>query len=313
MYITVRQKKKISLFLFGMVVILLVSFLFVWRTFFDLEPRDVVLSNVGEDGVTVTWVTDMKVNGSLILYQDGEKIRTYRDSRGVGRSHTHHVDIDGLNPDTSYEFEITPVGVLKSGVNMTYEFKTSKVIAERPIPDILTGFVESDSSDVLALLLVDDVDKGFPLSTHVSPNGQWSFNLSVLSLDRSAFLDIRNDTPLKLLFYNNDGVKVLQGNKNVLFSRDGELKETVRLDGSEDVFSHIPNFARFRDSVTDFENIAIEPERDDETRHVLGVEEEIDVEEVFDEKEEEKEQVVEEIEKEDFLRRLDDLSDYGFR
>lgn len=292
MYIGVRQKRKFLIFATFLVLISAIGFVFFWlkkevsEEFLQLsKPRNVVLSNVTQDSVTVTWVTDIKVEGSLIVHgSNGERIGEFSDVRNMRRSYTHYVEITDLKPSTSYKFKINLFD------EKSYEFSTREVLANRPVPNILKGVF--DIEDVLVFLLVDDLRPNYPLSSSVV-DGQWSFNVSDITLPggREVF-DFRSDTPLKLLFYSEDGVKVIQGNRNVLFSKEGKFDGVVNLDGSEDIFSHIPDFAKFRG------DFAADIESDSASEEILGVEEE------------------EEVLEEDrgsggSLQRLESLSDYG--
>ncbi len=295
MYIGMRQKRRFAIFmgfLFFISAIVSVSFLLqreVSEEFLKLsEPRNVVLSNVFEDSVTVTWVTDTKINGSLVVYDsDEERIGEFEDERNIGRSYTHYIEITGLSSGNSYEFEIALFDGKK------YEFSTREVLADSFAPNVLEGSI--DFEDVLVFLLVDDLVPNYPLSSFVV-DGQWSFDVSdvTFSGNREAF-DFRSDTPLKLLFYSKDGVKVIQGNRNVLFTRDGEFDGVVKLDGSENVFSYIPDFARFRGDFVEIQDIATDIENESVSEEILGVEEE-------------------ELNREGqgSLQRLENLSDYGF-
>jgi hypothetical protein len=294
MYIGAKQKRQFLIFTVGFfVLIFVVSLLVILNNRGNFAPRDVVLSNVREDGVTVTWITDIKARGSLILYENGERVGKFKDSRNFGGSYTHYVEITDLKPNTLYEFEIV------SAEEEKFEFSTREVLSEIPTPNILRGTL--DTSDTLVFLLVDDLTLTYPLSTYVEDSNEWSFNLANLTLvSGRGIFDFRSDTPLKLLFYNNDGVKVIQGNRNALFDRGGVFNNSVELDSSENIFSYIPDFAKFKGIPVEMENIANETENDVVPDDVLGVEDEEEVE-----KEERK------IENDGNLQRLESPSDYG--
>ena len=293
MYIGIRQKRRFMFFLgflFLITAIVSVSFLVqreISEEFLRLsEPRNVVLSNVFEDSVTVTWITDVKVNGSLVVYDsNGERMDEFEDVRNIGRSYTHYVEIVDLDPGTSYEFEIV-------FDEKRYEFSTREVLAGSLAPHVLEGNL--DSKDVLVFLVADDLNPNYPLSSPII-DGRWSFDVSELaSAVGGERVEFRGDSPLRLLFYSDDGVKVIQGNRNVLFTRDGEFDGVVKLDGSEDIFSYIPDFARFKGDFVQMEDIARDIETEGVSEEILGVQENMDLKEGGS------------------LQRLENLSDYGF-
>ena len=309
MYISARQKKKFVVFAIFLIFACVLAFVVFWlnreatEEFRRLsQPKGVVLSNVGEDGVAISWVTEVKTEGSLVVYDvSGEAIEEFKDVRNIGRSNTHYVEISGLKPNSTYEFEIL------SSEGDKRSFSTRSVLPENPIPNVLSGYV--DATDVLVFLLTDDLSQNYPLSSSVV-NGQWSFDLSEITpASGEGIFDLRGDTPLKLLFYSNDGVKVIQGNRNALFARDGQFNGTVKLDGSENIFLHVPDFAKFKGDFVEVESVASDVEREGVSEDILGVEEKEEVEET------EELEVVEEIEqeKESSIQRMESVSDYGFR
>ena len=302
MYISARQKRKIVVFTMSLLVFLILGSFLIWKNWEVLKPENVVLSNVGENSVTVTWTTDTRSNGAVIVYSGSEKIGEFKDTRNKGRGYKHYVEVSNLQPKTSYEFEIV------SSDGERYEFSTRDILSEKPIPNVVRG--EADVAHMLAFLLVDDLSSNYPLSTYTSSNGEWSFDLSEITpASGKGLFDLRGDTPLKLLFYSTDGVKVIQGNRNALFARNGEFNGTVKLDGSENVFLHIPDFAKFKEDFVEVENIATDIEGEDISEDILGVEEMEQVDE------NEELEVVEEVEqvKESSIQRMESISDYGFR
>lgn len=288
MYIGARQKKKFLVFFAALVIFLIIGLGIFWvneemsEEFLELsEPKNVVLSNVGEDGVSVSWTTEVRTEGYLILYKDGEKIGEFNDPRDGGRRYTHYVDVADLSPNTAYEFEIfsSEKRWLNSGGEL-YRFATNSLQSEVKASKLVEGLVDGD--DVLVFLMVDDLTSQYPLSTYVS-DGKWSVDLSKFShLDD---FELRNDTPLKILFHSYEGTDVFRGNKNVLFE-DGEFLENVEFGKDENIFLLIPDVAKFREERTVVEEEAevVEVEEVEEIQaeeveeEVLGAEDEESVE-----------------------------------
>ncbi len=299
MYIGARQKKKLFVFFVTLIIFVFIGVGVFWvnNEMAELsEPKNVVLSNVGEESVSVTWTTEVQTEGFLVLYKDGEKVKEFNDSRGSGKRHTHYVDIAGLSPNTSYDFEIFSSGErwLNSDGEL-YSFVTSPLASNLKAPKIVEGFVEVE--DVLVFLMVDDLVPHYPLSTFIN-NGIWSFDLSKLSHPDSPDFELRNDTPLKILFYSNEGPAVIRGNKNILFE-EGEFLQKVEFSEGENIFLLIPDLAKFKEEIIveeeEFVEVEEVPEPDEE---VLGV----------DDNEEDQEKVEDVREK---LEVSENLTDYG--
>ncbi len=283
MYIGARQKRKFFVFFVTLILFVFIGVGIFWvnkemsEEFLELsEPRNVVLSNVGEDEVSVTWTTEVRTEGFLVLYKDGEKVNEFNDSRGSGKRHTHYVDLSDLSPNTNYDFEIFSSGKrwLNSDGDL-YSFVTSPLLSDIKAPRVVEGFIEVE--DALVLLMVDDLNDRYPLSAFVS-NGNWSVDLSKFS--DSGDFEFRNDTPLRVLFYSNEGSDIVRGNKNVLFE-NGEFLEDVELSKDENVFLSIPDMAKFRDEIVIIEEEEVEEvSEESEDDEVLGVDDQEEVEDV---------------------------------
>lgn len=304
MYISLRQKRKIVTSFVFLLFLAVFVFLLVRDYSVGLEPQGVVLSNVRENGVTVSWVTYSRVNSSLVLYQNGERIGEFRDSRGSGKSYTHYVDISNLSPGVSYEFEIISAGRKILNNQERFAFSTSNVSSEISPSRILRGTV--DSNEALVFLVIDDLTATYPVSTYVTGSGEWYLDIAKLgSADINSDFSFRPDTPLKLLFYSNDGVRVIQGNSNILFDEGGVFKEEIKLDRVDNIFSYIPEYARFKDAYIPLRHMTRESEVIQEsTENILGVVDEED-EDVFDEDDQSERRV-------GTMEKMEHTSDYGF-
>jgi len=276
MYIGARQKKKLFIFLCALGVFFAVFFFVNWfneeitEEFLVLsQPRNVVLSNVSEDSVVVSWATEVKVEGFVVVYENDEKVREFVDSRGLGKRDTHYVEITGLKPSRSYEFEIFSAGEKRlNEQEERFKFVTRDIVTERTGPNIVKGVL--DVKDALVFVLLDDLSLNYPASTYVSKNGEWSIDLSkIVSIVEGEELEMRPDAPLKILFFSGEGSKIVRGNKNTLFDKEGNLIESdVELTDSENIFLHIPDVARFKE-----DPVFVEPVEEEEiVEDVMGVE-----------------------------------------
>jgi hypothetical protein len=280
MYIGLRQRRKIvtfSVILLSVFFAFLVYFFFIRdrssSSLFDITPKNVILSNVWEDSVTVTWTTQWKTPGRLYLYKGSEKVGEYEDARGTKRRNTHYVNINGLEPGSIYEFEI--VYSEKRSLNSDgskFQFTTRPVLSDIPASVNANGSV--NESGALIFIILDDLKESYPVAAYVTEAGNWSVDLSKIW---SAY-NVRDDSALKVIFYTNKGSQVFRGNKNVLFdSENNFVQEGFVFDWAENPFLNIPDVAKFLGApvVIENEKLLVEEEKVVEQNideSVLGIE-----------------------------------------
>ncbi len=277
MYIGIRQKKKILMFsvVFVFLLVLLSGAIFSGKGISEdflraSEPSNLVLSNFAEDSVTVTWTTQVKAEGYLILHKNGEQVGVFKDSRNLSKGYTHFVNITNLEQGTTYEFEIFSAGERRlNAENEMFEFKTKEVQENIVIPNIVTGFF-GDQEDLLVFIILDDMSLHYPVSSSVAGEGVWSVDLSKLA----PFESLREDMSLRVMFYGEDGANIFRGNKNVLFDNEGKFAFTpFELDPEENPFVYISDLAKFKGIIV--ENKTNEIEEELEEVEVEEVEEEV--------------------------------------
>ena len=268
MYIGLREKKRFAIFsILGFIALILVVLFLYSNRKESSEPENVILSNVWENSVTVTWTTKIRTKGYLSLYKDSEKIGDFQDARGLGKSYTHYIDLSGLEPNTEYEFVISSAGVERLNQDgERFEFSTRELLLQDRTPNIVNGTVQG--RDTLVFVMLDDFSLNYPLSTYVREQGEWSIDLSkFLPVGNSGDFVFRGDAAIKVLFYGSKGGEVFRGNKNVLFDDQGNFKkESLEITGLESIFPFISDVAKFK-------GIAVVPEREEIVEDdVLGIE-----------------------------------------
>ncbi len=284
MYIGAKQKKKFLYFLIFLVLAILAGagvFLLNWNVSESSKPKDVLLSNVWEGSVTVTWITEVKAEGLLTVYEKGEEVGDFKDARGAGKYHSHYVDIVGLKPNTIYEFEIYSAGEKRLNENgERFEFATRSVVPNLPTSNVVNGVVEG--KDVLIFVLLDDLNSNYPLSTYSLNDGPWSLDLSkLLPTDSEEDFVLRADDSLKLLFFSEKGTEVVRGHKRLLFDEENFFVESpLSLKKQENIFLEISEIAKFKKDAI----ILDEP----------VVKEEVEIEEIQEPEEPEEEEEIEE-------------------
>ena len=60
----------------------------------DTDPKNVVISNITTTMATISWTTDTKTYGTLILLENNQEKSEIRDARGSDRRYTHYVEVE---------------------------------------------------------------------------------------------------------------------------------------------------------------------------------------------------------------------------
>ena len=197
------------------------------------------ITNLTGTGFTVSWVTEEKEKGKVVVVKKGEsfgilpgifKERFYDDrdieqndngewvlkEKGSQKRYTHHVTIRGLEPETEYEFRIMGrlIGMrFENGVSN--EVKTQKISEDLTTPDpaygkVLDTKLEGKSDIIIYANLFEynenkdgEINISNTISTYTNSNGGYVFDLG-------AFYDIKGDrykitdkTILKIITMNN--------------------------------------------------------------------------------------------------------------
>jgi hypothetical protein len=111
---TVPSKKRkeltiIAILLIGIPLVVFATYQIynlITRASVEAKPNNVLLSNLTTSAVTVSWVTDVSANGSVIPVVNSSEKSPVIDKRGSGKRYTHYVELSDLEPNTEYQFII---------------------------------------------------------------------------------------------------------------------------------------------------------------------------------------------------------------
>ncbi len=130
---------KISAIIIGIVVF--VGLVFLYFSVFgtraaDLEPRDVVVSNIEKNSVRTSWATGVDTQGVVEYGTTPTALNFFAPEATKGKTHT--LDLTLLSPNTTYYFDIR-VGDKKydnGGVPWTFTTKGAEnpVVAPTSVP-----------------------------------------------------------------------------------------------------------------------------------------------------------------------------------
>ena len=218
----------------------------------DATPQDVVASNLTTSALTVSWVTDKAVEGSVIPVLNGTEKSPVLDKRGIGKRKAHYVVLKGLEPATEYSFIIVSDGDrYTKGTTGEYKFTTAPISENVPGVNPSYGTVKDvDSENALVYILFKD-KSAIPVSTDIPSNGNWIAELSAFrSISDKSYLKVSDNTELVVLV--REGItraSVLEGSYSTLFNASGRLKSELILEDVEpgEVSSYFPTEALLGD------------------------------------------------------------------
>ena len=154
----------------------------------DLVPKKVKITNIADNKFSVSWTTTVPTEGYLEYGLIGDKIETIvNDDRDAnlpgGKYLTHHITVEGLQPNTQYGFRIV------SGEKATkfdnnggpYTALTGPVIAMTPKSVNFYGTaVMSEKQPAKGAIAYLTLPGGSTNSVLVSETGNYTFTLSTM-------------------------------------------------------------------------------------------------------------------------------------
>lgn len=241
MYITPYQKKQLRtviILLIGIPLTIFAGYKAIqWFTSAGAEaqPQNVIVGNLAQESVVITWTTETKVSGSVVLLENGVETTTAIDKRGNERRYTHYVEFEYLEPSTTYEFKIiSGEGTYEGEGTDGYTFTTPNVAVEQPTPVAASGEVEGNWGDDV-LVYVTTKDKSvYPAVTILNSSGTWLVDLSVMKKvsDKSVYqVSPSNSLVVAAVSGVNDG-GIAEGEYGEIFNSDSILTESLNPTGT---------------------------------------------------------------------------------
>lgn len=147
----------------------------------------VYITNVWENGFTVSWTTDTASDGHVDYGPTAALGNTVADA--VASTTTHYVDVSGLLPETIYFFQIRSGSTTDDNGGAYYSVTTGSVLGGNPGSHNLYGYLfESNGTtavpNAIVYLQLQDAD-GSPatgdsawVSARTDNSGLWFYNLS---------------------------------------------------------------------------------------------------------------------------------------
>ena len=163
----------------------------------ETTPKQVKITNITENTITVSWITDGETSG-YVKYGTGEDLSsTAGDDRDelagtgkIGSYSTHHVTLKNLKPVIAYSFKIGSGSKLFDNNGQAYQATTAPVIQSAlPPNDIVYGtVVDQNNNPVEGAIVLLSLANTAPLSTLTKASGSWVIPLNLArSSDLTAY------------------------------------------------------------------------------------------------------------------------------
>ncbi len=153
-----------------------------------ITPQRVRITNVADNKFSVSWITETETLGVVEYGQVGEKLtKRGSDERDKSQTNgvylTHHVTIEGLQPNSQYAFRIRSGESLTSFDNngSPYAVTTGAVIGSTPVSKNFYGTIELPSKQSPQGTIVYVALPGAAVaSTLVNDSGNYAVTLSTI-------------------------------------------------------------------------------------------------------------------------------------
>lgn len=248
---TVPSKRRkdliiIAILLIGLPIVVFASYQ-VYQFFIgasiEAKPQNIVLSNLTTSSVTITWTTEVSTTGSVIPMSNGQEMSPVIDKRGTGKTKTHYIELESLEPNTSYDFLIVLDNEkYDSADGKSFSFKTAPITAQAPTPNPIHGTVSGASGeDIIVYAMLKD-KSAYPVSAIMPRGGNWIMDLSALrTVKDSSLVSVGPSTNFVLVAVSGlENGAVLEGTFSGLFDSNGKLKDVNSLNVAENTSLYLP-------------------------------------------------------------------------
>lgn len=232
-----RKRKElitIGILILGLPLLLYASYQayqFFTSASVEAKPNNVLVSNLTTSSVTISWVTEKEATGSVIPVLNGTEKYPVVDKRGSGKRYTHYVELDDLDPNTTYEFIIVSGSSKYTDEgSKNFSFKTAPITADTPTPNPIHGSVDVSGDDIMLFALPKDKST-YPVSAIMPSGGNWIMDVSALrKVSDKSMANISDSTNMTVIAVSglNEGA-VVEGSFSEIFDSNGKLKDVYPL------------------------------------------------------------------------------------
>lgn len=174
----------------------------------EITPKQVKITNISENGFTVSWVTDGQTSGFVKYGTETNLITTTQDDRDqlsgkTGSFLTHYITLNNLKPATNYYFKISSGGKLFDNNGQPYQTTTASSI-QTPLPpsDVAYGMVvDQNGAPIEGTIVYLSLANTTPLSTLTKSSGSWVIPLNLArSIDLTSYASYDRQASIEEIF-----------------------------------------------------------------------------------------------------------------
>lgn len=151
----------------------------------EIVPEQVRITNVSDNGFSVSWITSKETSGSIKLGEAANELKQQalddRDQLSGGEAAVvvHHVTAKNLLPTTKYYFKIESGGKQFDNKGKPFEVTTGAALGNPPTADPIYGTVLTQSgTPAEGVVVYINVANGAPLSALAKTGGNWALSLA---------------------------------------------------------------------------------------------------------------------------------------
>lgn len=141
-------------------------------------PKDIRVSNVTDNSVTISWTTDKKTSGFLTWGNSQNNTgRVENEGADSQKYFSHNISLTGLTANTNYFYKINSDGTTFDNGSIPWQFTTGATLGINKTSILLSGNVISATGIPEVKSLVYASVGGYLLSTQTSETGNFVFQL----------------------------------------------------------------------------------------------------------------------------------------
>ncbi len=145
----------------------------------DIAPKNVKMSNISDNSLAISWVTDTKTEGVILWGTSEGSINRNENDELTGTNITHRVTISGLSASQVIFLKINSNGTVYDNGGSPWQASTGPGLPVSAQSDAISGTVlGADGNPVQNALVYVTVSGGGLLSTFTSQNGNWVVPIS---------------------------------------------------------------------------------------------------------------------------------------
>jgi hypothetical protein len=157
-----------------------------------IHPENVKVTNISDDSFSVSWVTDAKTNGHVIVEDKSGKTKKITPPQTQPR-HTHHINVNGLSASSTYLVKIFSENKEFREIGKGWVVETAPKISFQPLSRVIYGKIKGLPHQVQSDAIVyAAAGEGRLLSATTSEDGSWFIpvsNARSYTLDSYIFLN----------------------------------------------------------------------------------------------------------------------------